>query len=162
MRMEIICTAVFFMISGCGYYSVSGSLPSHIKTVAVPLFENETVEVDVEEGITAEVVDAIVKDGNMKVVSEFQADAIVNGTIVDIIEEADTFSKEEKADQFKIRIFADVSFFDRRKNTAIWEEKRLEGWARFNASDPSSRVTGIEEASEMLAKEIIDKTVSGW
>ena len=162
MRRYLSNAVFVVLLAGCGYYSVSGSLPSHIKTVAVPIFENETIEVDIVEGITEEVVDAIIRDGNMKVVSEFQADALVDGTIVDVIEEADTFSKEEEADQFKIRVFADVRFFDRKKNAVIWEEKRMEGWARFNASDSSSRVDGIEEALEMLAKEIIDKTVSGW
>ena len=162
MRKTNILILLMLLHTGCSYYSVSGSLPSHIKTVAVPLFENETVEIDIVEGITSEVIDAIIKDGNMKVVSEFQSDAIVNGTIIDIIEEADTFSKEEEADQFRIRIFANVQFFDRKKNSVIWEEERMEGWARFDTSDTSSRENGIEEALEMLAKEIIDKTVSGW
>ncbi len=162
MRKLFVISLFILLCGGCSYYSVSGSLPSHIKTVAVPLFENETVEIDIVEGITSEVIDAIIKDGNMKVVSEFQADAIVDGTIIDIIEEADTFSKDEQADQFKIRVFAEVQFFDRKKNNVIWEEKRMEGWARFDASDVSSRELGIEEALEMLAKEIIDKTVSGW
>ncbi len=162
MRKINILILLMLLHSGCSYYNVSGSLPSHIKTVAVPIFENETVEIDIVEGITEEVIDAIIEDGNMKVVSEFQSDAIVNGIIIDIIEEADTFSKDEEADQFKIRIFAKVQFFDRKKNSVIWEEERMEGWARFDTSDTSSREDGIKEALEMLAKEIIDKTVSGW
>ena len=84
------------------------------------------------------------------------------GTIVDVVEQAETFSQDESAEQFKIRIFADVTFFDRRKNQAIWEEKNIEGWANYDAADLSARDDGIEEALEMLAKEIIDKTVSGW
>ena len=46
--------------------------------------------------------------------------------------------------------------------TAIWEETNIEGWANYDATDLSGRDDGIEEALEMLAKEIIDKTVSGW
>ncbi len=153
---------VIIAVTGCSYYSVSGSLPAHIKTCAVPLFENETVEAGIVEEITSQVVDAIIKDGAMKVVGEFQADAVVYGTIVDVVEQAETFSQDENAEQFKIRIFADVTFFDRKKNQAIWEEKQIEGWANYDANDLSARDDGIEEALEMLAKEIIDKTVSGW
>jgi hypothetical protein len=159
---QITILLILMLSAGCGIYSVSGSMPAHIKTVAVPLFENETVEVDMEGAITSQVIDAIIRDGNMKVVSEFQADALVDGTIVDVIDEAGTFTKDEKAEQFKIRIFASVSFFDRKKNSVIWEEKHMEGWAMYDAKDPSSREQGIKEALEMLAKEIIDKTVSGW
>ena len=162
MSRKFIIIALFLFVAGCSYYSVSGALPAHIKTAAVPLFENETVEVGIVEEITAEVINAIIKDGNMKVVGEFQADAIVNGTIVDVIEEADIYSKKEEAEQFRIRIFADVTFFDRKKNNIIWEGKRIEGWALFDATDPDSREDGIKEALEMLAKEIIDKTLAGW
>ena len=162
MKRLTVVIALALAVAGCSYYSVSGSLPSHIKTCAVPLFENETVEAGVVEEITSQVVEAIIDDGAMKVVGEFQADAVVYGTIVDVIEQAETFSEDENAEQFKIRIYADVTFFDRRKNQAIWEETNIEGWANYDATDLSARDDGIEEALEMLAKEIIDKTVSGW
>ena len=70
--------------------------------------------------------------------------------------------KDEKAKQFKISIYANVQFFDRKKNQVIWEENNIEGWANYDAGDISAREEGIQEALEMLAKEIIDKTVSGW
>ena len=162
MKHTVTITLLIAFVAGCGYYSVSSSLPGHIKTCAVPLFENETVEVNIVENITAEVVDAIIKDGNMDVIGEFQADAVVNGTIVDVVEEADTYSSEEEAEQFRIRVFANVTFFDSKKNRDIWSEENMEGWARYNAADPSSRDDALQEALEMLAKEIIDKTVSGW
>lgn len=150
------------VLAGCSYYSLSGSLPPHINTCAVPLFENETVEVNIVENITAEVIDAIISDGNMDVVSEFNADAIVNGTIVDVVEMPATYSKEEEAEQFRITVYANVQFFDRKRNEVIWEEQNMEGWANFAAGDISAREDGLQEALEMLAKEIIDKTVSGW
>ena len=162
MSRKFIIIVFLLLGAGCSYYSVSGALPAHIKTAAVPLFENETVEVGIVEEITAEVINAIIKDGNMKVVGEFQSDAVVRGTIVDIIDGPATYSKDEKAELFKISIYADVQFFDQKKNQIIWEEKRIEGWANYDATDPSAREKGITEALEMLAKEIIDKTASGW
>ncbi|MFC1540987.1 LPS assembly lipoprotein LptE [Candidatus Latescibacterota bacterium] len=162
MKQNCILTFLLILFTGCSYYSLSGSLPGHIKTCAVPLFENETVEVDIVENITAEVIDAVIRDGNMEVVGEFQSDAIVNGTIVDVIDMPDTYSKDEEAKQFKISIYANVQFFDRKKNQVIWEENNMLGWANYDAGDISAREEGIQEALEMLAKEIIDKTVSGW
>lgn len=168
MKRNIIPPFLIFIViliilcAGCSYYSLSGSLPGHIKTCAVPLFENETVEVDIVENITNEVIDAIISDGNMKVVGEFQSDAIVKGIIVDVVEMPATYSKDEEAKQFKISIYADVQFFDSKKNEVIWEENNMEGWANYDAEDMAAREDGIQEALEMLAKEIIDKTVSGW
>jgi len=168
MRKKNVISLMLFLFIGCGYYSVSGSLPGHIKTAAVPLFENETTETGLVEEVTNAVEDAIRSNGAMKIVGEFQADAMVNGTIIDVIDEADVYSKDEVASQFRIRILAHVTFFDRVKNRVIWEEERMEGWARYNTSGTSegeesvSREEGIEKALDMLAKEIIDKTVAGW
>ena len=168
MRGKYVIPIILFLFAGCSYYSVSGSLPGHIKTAAVPLFENETTETQLVEDVTESVVDAIIANGAMKVVSEFQADAVVNGTIIDVIDEADEYSRDEVAAQFRIRIIAHVSFYDRVKNRVIWEEERLEGWARYEASgsavseDSVSREEGKKKALDMLAKEIIDKTVAGW
>jgi len=168
MRVRNVISLMLFLLIGCGYYSVSSSLPGHIKTAAVPLFENETTEVGLVESVTDVIEDAIRANGAMKVVGEFQADAVVNGTIIDVIDEADVYSKDEVADQFRIRILAHVSFFDKVKNRVMWEEERMEGWARYDALGSSvgegsvSREEGIEKALEMLAKEVIDKTVAGW
>jgi len=155
------------IITGCSYYSVSGSLPSHIKTAAVPLFENKTVEPGLVEDLTDAIEAAIIRDGNMKLAGESQADALVQGTIVDFIDEADTFSKNEKAEQFKIRILADVRFQDRVKNRALWEEKRMEGWGRYDApgatdGEGKTHDDAIKDALKMLSELIIDKTVAGW
>jgi len=166
MRKNIACIAVL-LTAGCAYYSVSGSLPGHIKTAAVPLFDNETTEPGIVEDVSSAIIDAIISNGSMKVVGEFQADAVVRGVIIDVIDEADEYSSSEQAKQFKVRIFADVVFFDRVKNRPLWEEKNLEGWARYDASgsggaESVSRDEAKEQALDMLAKEIIDKTVAGW
>jgi hypothetical protein len=157
----LLCVFVIFL-SNCSHYSVSGSLPGYIKTAAVPLFQNDTVEPNVVEDVTDEVINAIISNGSMKIVNESQADAVVMGRIVEVINEADTYSKSEQAKQFKIHIYADVQFFDRKKNRPLWEEKRLEGWARYDASNPSARQDAIKEALKMLASLIVDKTVAGW
>lgn len=168
MYRKHILPLVILFLAGCSYYSVSGSLPGHIKTAAVPLFENETTEPGLVEDVTGAVVDAIISNGSMKVVGEFQSDAIVKGTIIEVRDEADEYSKSETAAQFRIRVFAQVSFFDRVKNRTIWEEKSIEGWARYDSSGSSgtgesvSREDAKKKALDMLAKEIIDKTVSGW
>ena len=156
-----LCVFVTFL-SGCSHYSVSGSLPGYIKTAAVPLFQNDTIEPNIVEDVTDEVTNAIIRNGSMKIINESQADAVVIGRIVEVINEADTYSKNEQAKQFKLHIYADVQFFDRRKNRPLWEEKRMEGWARYDASSPSSRQDAVTQALQMLASLIVDKTVAGW
>jgi hypothetical protein len=154
--------AIALLFAACAHYGFSGSLPGYIRTAAVPLFQNDTVEPGIVEDVTDAVSSAIISNGTMKVVGESSSDAVVKGTIVNVLDEADTFSKDEKAKQFRIRILANVEFFDRVKNRAIWEEKNLEGWARYDASSASARDDAKKAAAKMLADLIIDKTLAGW
>ena len=55
------------LLAGCGY-STRGSLPDHIKPVAVPIFKNRTLEPGVG------VVTAFSNGGRLKVVSVEEAD----------------------------------------------------------------------------------------
>ena len=72
--------ALAALVSGCGYtIGLGGNLPSHIKTVAVPIFVNGTQQPAVENFITAAVVNAFVTSGRLKVVPVSQADSILEG-----------------------------------------------------------------------------------
>ena len=54
---------------GCGYTTSTALLPSHLKTVAVPVFENATIEYNLERDITDAVIARLVQDNHLKVVS---------------------------------------------------------------------------------------------
>ena len=160
---EIFFPGLLLLIaSGCGFYSFSGALPAHIKTCAVPLFANETVEPGIVEEITDQVIQSIIQDGSMKVVGEFQADAVVQGTITDVVDEAEAYTESASAKLFRIRIYAHVTFFDRRQNRAMWDDPAMEGEAEYDPSNLSAREEAIRQATQLLAKEIIDRTVAGW
>jgi TonB family protein len=83
-RAAHLLTAVVLacLIGGCGYsVGLGGNLPSHIKTVAVPIFVNGTQQPAVEGVITAAVINAFVTSGRLKVVSVREADSILEGTV---------------------------------------------------------------------------------
>ena len=165
LRLTVILCGVWAQIlGGCGYYSTSSSLPSHIKTVAIPLFENETHEVGLVEKFTDTVVDGIISNGHLKVVGELAADSVLRGTISNILDEPDTYSRDEGAQKFRIRIFINIEFFDRKKNNVIWEADSMEGFAVYDASieGEEERDRGIDESLEMISKLIVDRLVTDW
>ena len=48
----IILLFTHFLLVGCGFYSLAGSIPSHIKSIAIPLLDNQTAEYGITEDIT--------------------------------------------------------------------------------------------------------------
>jgi len=166
---KVIIPVLFCMgtiSSGCWYYSTSGlSLPSYIKTVAVPLAENETVEYGIETLLTDGIVDAFVSDNTLRLADERSADSVVRVNITDVIDEAFTYISEttgEEAREYRIRIIVKASFLDVKKNRKIWEHKSLEGWGTYLAGEQEERDKGMEAAVKMLASEIVQRSVAGW
>jgi hypothetical protein len=146
------------LIGKCGFYSFSGSaLPAHIKTVAVPLFEDQTTEFGIDQQFTDGLIDAIIEDNTLKIADPRSADALVKGQILKVVDRAGQYNAEETASDYRIYITAKVVFEDVKKRKILWEET----WTQWG-SYTDNREEGIEEAVTKLSTEILNRTVSGW
>jgi len=148
----------------CGIYSFSGSLAPHLKTVAVPLFDNKTVEYGIAEDITDRVIEEFTRDNSLKIAERSDADILLEGSIIRIQDRADAgaYDSEERVQDLKIYITVHVKATDQVKRTVMWDE-RLTQWGSFDPSNgPDARGDGIQEALEKISTEILNKTVSGW
>jgi hypothetical protein len=133
------------LVGGCGYtVGLGGNLPSHIKTVAVPIFVNGTQQPAVENFITAAVVNAFVTSGRLKVVPVSQADSILEGEIVGYHLDAIAFNQSVNITEYRLRVRVNIKFRDVRDNSTLWTQDGLEEWADF-------RVQG--QVSDTIARE---------
>ena len=55
MNHLIIISCLTFI--SCGFYSLAGSIPPHIKSISIPLMENQTAEFGLAESITDGILD---------------------------------------------------------------------------------------------------------
>jgi hypothetical protein len=164
-RIHLFLVICSLAMVACGVYSFSGGgLPSRIKTVAVPLFGNQTTEYGIKEALTDEIIDRLVTQGRLKIVGEGQADSVIKGVIVDYKEQAYTYDKWEQVQEYIVRIYVDVSYEDTEKRKVIWEQKGMEGWGTYDVQvdPPEDEETGRERAVAKLAEDIVNKTVAGW
>jgi len=133
------------LVGGCGYsVGMGGNLPSHIKTVAVPIFVNSTQQPAVESVITAAVINAFVTSGRLKVVSVKEADSILEGDIIGYNLDSIAFNPQINVTEYRLRVRVNILFRDVRQGTTLWKQDGLEQWADF-------RVQG--QISETLARE---------
>ena len=147
---------------GCGAYSFSSSAAPHIKTVTVPIFQDQTAEFGIAEQLTDEVVQEFTRDNTLRVTDRRNADSLVEGMIIRVDDRAGTFSSDETVEDIKIFITVKIKYEDLVKRKVIWEEE-ITQWGTFNPdAGPESRREGIDEALEKIANEILNKSVSGW
>jgi hypothetical protein len=153
------------IFSACGVYSFSGSgIPSHIKTVAVPPFGNQTGEYGIRENLTDALIERLMTDGRLKVESKEAADSIISGQVVDYKHQAYSYDKSENVQEYIVRIYVDVSYEDVKKRKVVWQEENMEGWGTYDVQGDTVEVEekGRERAIAKLAEDIVNRTLAGW
>ena len=152
----VAALALAVLVSGCGYtIGLGGNLPSHIKTVAVPIFVNGTQQPAVENFITAAVVNAFVTSGRLKVVPVSQADSILEGEIVGYHLDAIAFNQSVNITEYRLRVRVNIKFRDVRQNSTLWVQDGLEEWADFRVQGQVSDTIAREDvATRQAAVEI--------
>lgn len=149
------------VVGGCGY-SLTTRLPSHIKTVAVPPFQNETLEYGLEEEITQAVIEKFTTDNSLRVVSEDRADSVVYGTIREYKRRVAGFTAEEIANEYEIAIVMDIVVRDRVKSKDLWAEEGMVRTTNYFVDQVESERQGRDTAVKQLAEDIVSRTVQGW
>ncbi len=160
--VPLLCLALI----SCGY-SFSARTNPHIKTIAVPIFQNKTLEKGVEQRLADGVADAFLEDKSLRVVEEKDADSVILGTIERYDRSPYSYDKSQAVQEYKVEFVLRVSYEDRTKNKVVWEETALRPWGTYSVS--SALAGGIEEeivaqdrAIEKAAQDILIKTVRGW
>ena len=156
-----LCLFGAALFSGCAYsFSSSGS--AHIKSVAVPIFQDLTSEFGIKQKLTDKVIDEFSRDGTLRVLDRRNADSLIEGKILAVHDQAGAFSTDESVQDIKIFIRVAIKYEDLKKRKVIWEEE-VEQWGTFDPNEGTqSRDAGIDEAVSKIAGEILNKSVSGW
>ncbi|TFB12974.1 hypothetical protein E3V33_03685 [Candidatus Marinimicrobia bacterium MT.SAG.4] len=163
MRFKnFLIAAVCAAAVGCGPYSFSGSsIPSHIKSVAIPIFENETAEFGIKEKVTDALLENFISENILKISDKKNADSIIRGTIMKITDVPFTFDENEIVQDYRVTIYLNLVWHDQVKDNDLFDGK-INGWGVYPANSPEERDDGIEKAIERLITEITNKTLSGW
>jgi hypothetical protein len=151
-------------VTGC-FYSFTGSLPSHVKNVAVPLFENSTSFSGVNQDLTNKVVDQFVEDNTLEVTGESKADIIISGTIGSIIQRPAILSSGETAEQvetYQMVVNVKVKCEDIQKNKVLWEKTISEFGDMSAAGSIDEQNAAIEVALDRITLDILNNTLGYW
>lgn len=170
MKKRILCTRFFILPAvccllstflNCGPYSFTGSGLPGIKTIAIPLFENQTQEYGIREELTEKLVQGFIQDNTLKVVNQKIADSVLKGIILQYQKDAHTFDEQEDVKEYIVRINVKVVLEDKKHSKNIWEEESLQGWGIYSATEETES-DGKAKAIAKLAEDIVNRTVKGW
>ena len=142
--------------SGCGY-ALAGrgsSLPDYIRTIAIPLFENRTPLVTVEQLFTERVRVEFQSRGRYAVQpTEQGADAVVRGTITSIVPAPAAFGNQQLATRYRFTITVEVRVEDVKQQKTLWENPALTFSDEYELQNQLTSADVSAQAATFLAQE---------
>ncbi len=159
----LLLAALLSCLAGCGVYSFSGSANPHLKTVAVPIFDDRTAEFGVKEQLTEAIIASFNRDNTLKIADRRVADAIVSGTILRLNEQAGVYTAQEQVQEIRVYLTVKIKCDDVKKRKVLWEEELTQFGAYVpGGANSGDRQSAISSAIDKIATEVLNRTVSGW
>jgi outer membrane lipopolysaccharide assembly protein LptE/RlpB len=151
---------------GCGY-TLSSVLPEHIKSLAVPVLANSTVEFGIADQVTRALQDAFLAQKSLRIVGEREADSVLRGTVLTYRNQVFGYTQQERATQYEIVLVVRMLFRDLVKNRDLWKEDAITARTTYNVVPVGNVQARTEEEArteviQKLADQIVSRTVQGW
>ena len=137
------------ILSGCMYYSMAGSIPAHINSIAIPIVENQTAEFGMSESVTENLLMKFNEENILRITDEDQATSILRGTITRVSDAPYTFTKQEAVTEYRFTVHMKVEWFDVRDDKVLIE-KNFSGWGAYGLSGDISTAAIDNDGDGMI------------
>ena len=148
---KIVNSTSIFLIVGCSYYSMAGSIPANINNVYIPLIENDTAEFEISENLTSKITQEIAIQNILKITDNSNSDSTILGVITSATDGPFTFDSNEQVDEYRFSISLKILWVDN-ENEKNLIEKTFTGFGNYSINnDPSS--DGIDNDNDGILDE---------
>lgn len=148
---KIVNIVSIFLIVGCSYYSMAGSIPANIKNVNIPLIENDTAEFEISENLTSKIIQEIAIQNILKITDDNNSDSTILGIITSASDGPFSFDNNEQVDEYRFSLSLKIIWTDN-ENEKNLIEKTFTGFGNYSINnDPSS--DGIDNDNDGILDE---------
>lgn len=160
LRVIPLSALALLITLGCGVYTFNPKGKLDISSVAVERFENRTGEFGFADRLTDIVIDEFIADGNLKVLSRANADAVLIGVLTRYERLVQVFDENDQVQQYKVRLGFEITLKKASDDTEIWKETMApEG---LYSPLTETEEDGQRRAAEALVEAIINRTTKSW
>ena len=165
IRFSLFVVALFFVSGFAECYKpiTKNQLPSRIKTVAVPAFQNNALRYKIESRFTEAVVNELIHRGRgIKVQGSREgADAVIEGVIKSFSYSGVLLDDRGRARIFEVTIEAAVTVRDQTENRVLYDNQNFVFRGEFEfANDPRNFFNEEDPAVERMARNFAESIVS--
>ena len=148
---KIVNSLSIFMLVGCSYYSMAGSIPANINNVFIPLIENDTAEFEIAENLTSKITQEIAIQNILKITDDSNSDSTILGVITSATDGPFTFDGNEQVDEYRFSISLKILWVDN-ENEKNLIEKTFTGFGNYSINNDRSS-DGIDNDNDGILDE---------
>ena len=150
-------------IGGCLYKFSGGGLPSHIRTVAVLPFENQTAAAELTLELSEALRRAMHSKLGLRDASEARASAVVRGIITryepDVPVAFSADPNQATSARRRLQISIDIEIVDQTNGKTLWTRKGLSAEGEYaERAEPEGR----RQALDRIVNDVIEGAQSQW
>lgn len=152
---------------GCNYgFQGGGGFPSHIQTIYIAPFENQTPLFELQQQIFTRLMEEVPAALGVRPAGEEVADAVLRGRITRYDDVAQNYQRGQAGQsatvvQNEVLIGVAVELVDTQRNLILWESSGLTGHGAYRP-DTETDQQGRLKALEELVQLVLDGAQSQW
>lgn len=147
----------------CFKYSFKGALPSNLKTIAIPLFEDRSRWPGLQEEMTQNVIDAFIRENTLQVEdNEDEVDLLLTATIVSVRERNTSVTANEQVEEMQMEVSVKVECMNLHTEKPLWTGTISDNTVISAGATLAEREQAVDEAAERIVEEILIRTVAAW
>jgi hypothetical protein len=153
------------LLSACGirYGFSEGAFPSHVRTMAIEPFENQTAAAELQSELFESMRKELQKRLGVRDAPTERADALVRGTIVgydaDVAVAFSADPRQAVSARRRLQITVDVEILDQTNGKILWQRKALRAEGEYaERAEPEGR----RQAILKLVNDIVEGAQSQW
>lgn len=150
--------------AGCPYSFTGASVPPHLKTIAIPIVEDQSGYGDptLRDTFSQQLLSRFVNDNTLQPADRNSADSILEGVITSVKDAPSVVEGGDQVAQRRITVTAHVTFRDLKMRKKVWE-KDFTQWGDYaSGGGLTQRNAGVAEAVRKITEDILNETVAGW
>ena len=164
MRRSGVYSLVLIALTACIPYGFTGGgLPSHIRTVAIVPFENQTATPELPRELSDALRTRLHDRLGLRDASEAKANAIVRGTVqryeIDIPIGYSAGNRQATTAKRLLQLVVDIEMIDQVTGKTLWQRKGLLAEGQY---EERGEAEGRKQAIDRIVNAVIEGAQSQW
>ena len=150
--------------AGCPYSFTGASVPPHLKTIAIPIVEDQSGfgDATLRDQFSRQLLQRFVNDATLQPSDRSNADSILEGVITGVKDAPVVVEGGDQVSKRRVTVTAHMTFRDLKLRKKVWEKDFTQWGDYLSGGGLTQRNDGISEALRKITEDILNETVAGW